>query len=239
MGETMSQIRARKLWGIQTWLRVSRYVVGAGCLTLLLASVRQSWGIWNGMCRPQAWMLTWQTFARNKIGITLFTLGQRGTTVLEENSSCSSSESGFQTSRFESKSFWTPYPVFSWVDRINLEMTRIPLFSSPCHTHEFLQFNDVLVAPLTITQNSFYGLDTHLTEHVCIRRSRKRRPSYSQEDLDFMDECTAALVLMSLSCSPHSPRLTGMYPSQKTTIPQLYPATTHYNYKFCFYLFAQ
>uniref|UniRef100_A0A0A9XSB4 Zinc finger protein 395 n=1 Tax=Lygus hesperus TaxID=30085 RepID=A0A0A9XSB4_LYGHE len=36
--------------------------------------------------------------------------------------------------------------------------------------------------------------------------SRKRRPSSSQEDKeDLMDECTAALVLMHLSCSPHSP----------------------------------
>nr|XP_024216653.1 uncharacterized protein LOC106678277 [Halyomorpha halys] len=37
--------------------------------------------------------------------------------------------------------------------------------------------------------------------------SRKRRPSTSQDDQkeDLMDECTAALVLMHLSCSPHSP----------------------------------
>lgn len=37
--------------------------------------------------------------------------------------------------------------------------------------------------------------------------SRKRRPSSSQDDQkeDLMDECTAALVLMHLSCSPHSP----------------------------------
>lgn len=47
-------------------------------------------------------------------------------------------------------------------------------------------------------------------------RSRKRRTSYSQDERDYyinsindddpMDECNAALVLMSLSCSPHSPR---------------------------------
>jgi hypothetical protein len=42
-------------------------------------------------------------------------------------------------------------------------------------------------------------------------RSRKRRTSYSQDDRedmfdsDEMDECNAALVLMSLSCSPNSP----------------------------------
>uniref|UniRef100_A0A182W0N2 Uncharacterized protein n=1 Tax=Anopheles minimus TaxID=112268 RepID=A0A182W0N2_9DIPT len=43
-------------------------------------------------------------------------------------------------------------------------------------------------------------------------RSRKRRPSYSQDDREYysindddpMDECNAALVLMSLSCSPNS-----------------------------------
>lgn len=55
------------------------------------------------------------------------------------------------------------------------------------------------------------------TFFVC--RSRKRRPSYSQDgDLLFnspapngddpMDACNAALVLMSLSCSPHSPHWT-------------------------------
>ncbi|KAJ9591436.1 hypothetical protein L9F63_002042, partial [Diploptera punctata] len=39
-----------------------------------------------------------------------------------------------------------------------------------------------------------------------VRPSRKRRPSSSQDDKeDYMDECTAALVLMSLSCSPNSP----------------------------------
>lgn len=46
-------------------------------------------------------------------------------------------------------------------------------------------------------------------------RSRKRRTSFSQDsdlylssfrDDDQMDECNAALVLMSLSGSPHSPR---------------------------------
>lgn len=40
--------------------------------------------------------------------------------------------------------------------------------------------------------------------------SRKRRPSSSQDDSpkdSQMDECSAALVLMSLSCSPHSPNL--------------------------------
>ncbi|CAH1280498.1 unnamed protein product [Diabrotica balteata] len=47
--------------------------------------------------------------------------------------------------------------------------------------------------------------------------SRKRRPSGSQDDCpkdSQMDECSAALVLMSLSCSPHSPNLTAFsYPS--------------------------
>ncbi|XP_019867464.1 zinc finger protein 395 isoform X1 [Aethina tumida] len=45
--------------------------------------------------------------------------------------------------------------------------------------------------------------------------SRKRRPSHSQDDIQLpkdsqMDECSAALVLMSLSCSPHSPSLTAL-----------------------------
>ncbi|KAF5277740.1 hypothetical protein FQR65_LT03720 [Abscondita terminalis] len=43
--------------------------------------------------------------------------------------------------------------------------------------------------------------------------SRKRRPSSSQDDSPKdpqMDECSAALVLMSLSCSPHSPNFGGM-----------------------------
>lgn len=43
-------------------------------------------------------------------------------------------------------------------------------------------------------------------------RSRKRRPSNSQDDFPKdpqMDDCSAALVLMSLSCSPHSPNLSG------------------------------
>lgn len=60
-------------------------------------------------------------------------------------------------------------------------------------------------------------------------RSRKRRPSTSQDQDESreeemkdeegdnepkeeeMTECTAALVLMSLSCSPHSPSIQGWY----------------------------
>lgn len=60
-------------------------------------------------------------------------------------------------------------------------------------------------------------------------RSRKRRPSSSQDQDESreeemkddegdnepkeeeMTECTAALVLMSLSCSPHSPSIQGRY----------------------------
>ncbi|KAH1004838.1 hypothetical protein HUJ05_005607 [Dendroctonus ponderosae] len=41
-------------------------------------------------------------------------------------------------------------------------------------------------------------------------KSRKRRPSASQDDSlhpkTAMDECSAALVLMSLSCSPQNDR---------------------------------
>lgn len=54
-------------------------------------------------------------------------------------------------------------------------------------------------------------------------RSRKRRSSPNSstgngtadvimdedEDSDVMDECAAAMVLMRLSCSPHSPRWEG------------------------------
>ncbi|GLG99955.1 Uncharacterized protein GBIM_06329 [Gryllus bimaculatus] len=57
---------------------------------------------------------------------------------------------------------------------------------------------------------------SHSIDVPTVHGSRKRRPSSSHDDpgigglgLDFMDECTAALVLMSLSCSPHSPHLNG------------------------------
>ncbi|XP_033607206.1 zinc finger protein 704 isoform X3 [Cryptotermes secundus] len=53
-----------------------------------------------------------------------------------------------------------------------------------------------------------FGIEESPQQHDVPMPSRKRRPSSSQED--FMDECTAALVLMSLSCSPHSPHLNGM-----------------------------
>lgn len=63
----------------------------------------------------------------------------------------------------------------------------------------------------------YFG-DAH--HHV---RSRKRRSSPSSangaadvimdedEDSDVMDECAAAMVLMRLSCSPHSPRWEGEF----------------------------
>ncbi|XP_067014542.1 zinc finger protein 395 isoform X2 [Anabrus simplex] len=54
---------------------------------------------------------------------------------------------------------------------------------------------------------------SHSIDVPTVHGSRKRRPSSSHEDckeLDFMDECTAALVLMSLSCSPHSPNINGL-----------------------------
>lgn len=70
-----------------------------------------------------------------------------------------------------------------------------------------------------------------LSSHCCVFgfRSRKRRPSSSQDQDESRDEemkdedgddepkeeemteCTAALVLMSLSCSPHSPSIQGRY----------------------------
>ncbi|ETN61142.1 hypothetical protein AND_007208 [Anopheles darlingi] len=57
----------------------------------------------------------------------------------------------------------------------------------------------------------------HTNTRGCIRRSRKRRPSFSQDDREYfsindddpMDECNAALVLMSLSCSPNSSSVHG------------------------------
>lgn len=57
-------------------------------------------------------------------------------------------------------------------------------------------------------------MTNHLKFPMFIYRSRKRRTSYSQDDFlldnmnddEQMDECNAALVLMSLSCSPNSPR---------------------------------
>ncbi|XP_069701966.1 zinc finger protein 395 isoform X2 [Periplaneta americana] len=53
---------------------------------------------------------------------------------------------------------------------------------------------------------------SHSIDVPTVQGSRKRRPSSSQDDgkEDFMDECTAALVLMSLSCSPHSPNFNGL-----------------------------
>lgn len=55
---------------------------------------------------------------------------------------------------------------------------------------------------------------TLLMRNLCLYlyRSRKRRTSYTQDEREYlldgddMDECNAALVLMSLSCSPNSPR---------------------------------
>jgi hypothetical protein len=54
--------------------------------------------------------------------------------------------------------------------------------------------------------------------HSISNRSRKRRTSYSQDEREYlldgddMDECNAALVLMSLSCSPNSPRQGNVLP---------------------------
>ncbi|RZF35692.1 hypothetical protein LSTR_LSTR010013 [Laodelphax striatellus] len=56
---------------------------------------------------------------------------------------------------------------------------------------------------------------SHCIDVPAVHGSRKRRPSTSQEENvkegeNPLNECTAALVLMSLSCSPHSPSLNGM-----------------------------
>ena len=73
--------------------------------------------------------------------------------------------------------------------------------------------------------------------HWCADRSRKRRSSPCSSDVmmdqedreeaneDLMDECAAAMVLMRLSCSPHSPRWEGNsfpfipHPNKKQYLP--------------------
>lgn len=47
---------------------------------------------------------------------------------------------------------------------------------------------------------------SHVIDVPTPQSNRKRRPS-SPDDTDIMDDCAAAMVLMSLSCSPKSPRL--------------------------------
>ncbi|KAK7583811.1 hypothetical protein V9T40_004774 [Parthenolecanium corni] len=60
------------------------------------------------------------------------------------------------------------------------------------------------------SNNTYAGMHVHKynadESSAIVSRSRKRRTSNSQEDFkeDHMNECTAALVLMSLSCSPNS-----------------------------------
>lgn len=73
---------------------------------------------------------------------------------------------------------------------------------------DFVKQNHTNVCTFSIESKCFFFL--------YLFRSRKRRTSYSQDERDYlfsnindddtMDECNAALVLMSLSCSPHSPR---------------------------------
>lgn len=66
---------------------------------------------------------------------------------------------------------------------------------------------------------------SHCIDVPTVQGSRKRRPSSSQDDPkeDLMNECTAALVLMSLSCSPHSPSLNGIsgWPERFSPSPSL------------------
>lgn len=47
---------------------------------------------------------------------------------------------------------------------------------------------------------------SHVIDVPAAHSNRKRRPS-SPDDTDVLDDCAAAMVLMSLSCSPKSPRL--------------------------------
>ncbi|XP_074598981.1 uncharacterized protein LOC141853513 [Brevipalpus obovatus] len=62
---------------------------------------------------------------------------------------------------------------------------------------------------------------THLHNQPSTSNGRKRRPSNSLEDL-IMDDCMAAMVLMSLSCSPKSSLITnpteGTYSASSTSI---------------------
>ncbi|XP_046668428.1 zinc finger protein 395 [Homalodisca vitripennis] len=65
---------------------------------------------------------------------------------------------------------------------------------------------------------------SHVIDVPAVQGSRKRRPSCSQEDgkEDLMNECTAALVLMRLSCSPHSPSFNGVaWPEPVSPSPSL------------------
>lgn len=60
--------------------------------------------------------------------------------------------------------------------------------------------------------------------YLYLYRSRKRRTSYTQDEREYlldgddMDECNAALVLMSLSCSPNSPRQGKWFKLFKVTV---------------------
>lgn len=64
-------------------------------------------------------------------------------------------------------------------------------------------------------------IDNNLITKLTFFRSRKRRPSTSQDDslhpTTAMDECSAALVLMSLSCSPQN----GRFPLETKTFVTL------------------
>ena len=64
------------------------------------------------------------------------------------------------------------------------------------------------------TLNLNLNINDFFFRNIC--SSRKRRTSYTQDEREFllnninddqmMTECNAALVLMSLSCSPNSPK---------------------------------
>ncbi|XP_073980616.1 glucose transporter 4 enhancer factor [Rhodnius prolixus] len=76
-----------------------------------------------------------------------------------------------------------------------------------CRKSARLQDQDTDYSRLADMAGDRRRLSSHNIDVPPTYGSRKRRPSSSQDDgkEDLMDECTAALVLMHLSCSPHSP----------------------------------
>ncbi|XP_014246401.1 zinc finger protein 395 isoform X2 [Cimex lectularius] len=76
-----------------------------------------------------------------------------------------------------------------------------------CRKSARLQDQDTDYSRLADMAGDRKRLSSHNIDVPPVYGSRKRRPSSSQDDAkeDLMDECTAALVLMHLSCSPHSP----------------------------------
>lgn len=77
--------------------------------------------------------------------------------------------------------------------------------------YSFVHAKDMSIELIITLHVDYYRSTYHWGDSICCR-SRKRRTSNSHDDFkeDQMNECTAALVLMSLSCSPNS-SLNGEY----------------------------